>query len=248
MPKKYLIPLFVLIVLFSNGCAHIDKKSKTTAYQYSNLSAFLSGGYDGELNVGELKRHGNFGIGTFNGMDGELILLKGVCYQAGVDGKVSRAGNRKKVPFAVVDFFRPSAKAALYKTLTYKELTEYLDLLIPAGNSIFAINIEGEFGAIKIRSFARQDKPYQPFSEVEKNQSVLELNNIKGTLVGFYFPDYMKEINVSGYHFHFISRDKKSGGQLLDCNLLKGNIKIQKLNNFLMSIPDNKEFSEGAGQ
>ncbi|MFA5063474.1 MAG: acetolactate decarboxylase [Candidatus Omnitrophota bacterium] len=241
MPKKYTALLLTLTVIFSSGCVHLSQQNKSIIYQYSTSSAFLAGAYDGGLSVGQLKEHGNFGLGAFNGIDGELILVGGVCYQAKSDGKISRASNKLKVPFAVADFFRSSTEAVHYNSLTYKQLLEYLDLLIPDKNSIFAIKVEGDFVAVKTRSFVKQDKPYKPFSEVAKSQSVAEFSGVKGVLVGFYFPGYMKELNFSGYHFHFISRDKKSGGHLLDCSLSQGIIRIQKMNNFFMALPDNQE-------
>jgi acetolactate decarboxylase len=56
------------------------------------------------------------------------------------------------------------------------------------------------------------------------------LSNVKGTLVGFYIPGYMKEINVAKYHFHFVTDDMKSGGHLLGMNMANGTIKISKIN------------------
>ncbi|MFA6350674.1 MAG: acetolactate decarboxylase [Candidatus Omnitrophota bacterium] len=241
MSRRYYIFLFVLALIFSNGCIHLSKQNRSTAYQYSTSNAFMAGSYDGQLTVKELKQQGNFGLGTFNGIDGELILSGGVAYQAGADGKVSRASNKLLVPFAVVDFFRSSTEAVHYNALSYEELTEYLDLLMPDKNSVFAIRIEGSFASVRTRSFVKQDKPYKPFSEIAKTEKVAEFTDIRGVLVGFYFPDYMQEINFSGYHFHFISRDKKFGGHLLDCNLTQGIIKIQRVNNLFMTLPEKGE-------
>lgn len=44
-------------------------------FQYSTLEALLGGVYDGEVTVGELLTHGDFGLGTFNSLDGEMIIL-----------------------------------------------------------------------------------------------------------------------------------------------------------------------------
>jgi len=46
------------------------------------------------------------------------------------------------------------------------------------------------------------------------NRPVFEAENISGTLVGFYCPDYIGNINAKGHHFHFISDDKKWGGHV----------------------------------
>ncbi|MFH0854965.1 MAG: acetolactate decarboxylase [Candidatus Omnitrophota bacterium] len=242
MIRKYPTGIFILITIFLSGCTYLNRQNKPVIYQYSTSYAFTSGSYDGRLSVGELKGHGNFGIGTFNGIDGELILIDGACYQAKPGGGINRASDKLEVPFAVVDFFSPSTEAVHYDSLNnYTELKEYLDSLIPDKNSIFAIKIEGVFASVKVRSFMKQDKPYQPFSKVAKTQAVSGFADIKGILVGFYFPAYMKRLNFSGYHFHFISRDKNSGGHLLDCSLSQGIVRIQKMGNFFMALPDNTD-------
>jgi len=40
------------------------------------------------MTIGELKKHGNFGIGTFNALDGEMVLYDGHCYKVTSDSKV----------------------------------------------------------------------------------------------------------------------------------------------------------------
>jgi len=238
MNKKYQIFILALASVFLSGCVYLSKQNHPIIYQYSTSGAFMSGAYDGQLTIKELKTHGNFGLGTVNGIDGELIVIDGAAYLAKADGKIVRAYNRSEVPFAVVDFFRSSTEAVHYNSLDYKALIEYLDLLMPDKNSIYAIKVEGDFSSVKARSFEKQGKPYKEFSEAAKTQKVFEFTDVKGTLVGFYFPDFMKDINFSGYHFHFISRDRKSGGHLLDCNLSQGVIRIQKVNKFFMALPN----------
>ena len=235
MNKKYFVPLMALVIALTGGCANC-RKDKTILYQYSTMSAFISGVYSGDLTPQELKKHGNFGTGTFNGIDGELILLDGVIYQAKEDGRIIKVKKGVEIPFAAVNYFKPSINGSLEKPLSLKELTEYLDLLIPDKNSIFAIRVEGEFSSADTRSIEKQKEPYTPFEEVVKNQHVNKFNGIRGTLVGYYFPDFMKELDVAGYHFHFLSRDRKRGGHLLDCNITKGDIRIEKVDGVFMEF------------
>ncbi len=243
--KRYPAVFFILAALVFCGCAH-PQKYRGAIFQYSTIGAFTGGLYDGELTSQELKKRGDFGIGTFNGVDGELILFKGACYQAKEDGKVSAARNNAKIPFAVAKHFKPSAKIALSGQLSYKQLTQYLDILMPERNLFFAVKIEGNFSFVETRSIAKQNKPYQPFADVAKAQRVSKFTNIKGFLVGFRFPDYMKELEPTGYHFHFISRNRKSGGHLVDCNILSGAIEINRSRSFSLLLPDNKEFLNAA--
>ena len=55
------------------------------------MTALLDGIYDGEMTIGELLGKGNFGIGTFDALDGEMIILDGVCYQLRGDGTATIA-------------------------------------------------------------------------------------------------------------------------------------------------------------
>lgn len=241
MNKKYPLFLIALAIIGLCGCAHFSK-DKNTLFQYSTINALMAGLYDGELTAGRLKEYGDLGLGTFTGVDGELILLGGACYQAKPGGAVSVADSKAGIPFAVAKYFKPSMKVAVRRPLNYKQLTEFSDTLMPADNLFLAIKIEGDFSFVKTRSIAKQSKPYPLFSEVAKAQSICEFSNIKGTLVGFRFPDYMKELNVPGYHFHFISQDKQRGGHLLECNFLEGTIEIERARRFFIVLPDDKEF------
>ncbi len=44
-------------------------------YQISLMSALIDGVYEGETTIAELLKHGDFGLGTFNHLDGELIAF-----------------------------------------------------------------------------------------------------------------------------------------------------------------------------
>lgn len=246
MPKRYLALFFIVAALvFFGGCAQ-PQKYQGEVFQYSTIGAFMNGLYDGELTCRQLKGRGDFGIGTFNGVDGELILFRGACYQAKEDGKLTRAPNNSRIPFAVAKHFKPATRIKIPRELNYKDLTQYLDILMPERNLFFSVKIEGEFSFVETRAIARQNKPYQPFAQVAKSQRVSRFTNIKGFLVGFRFPDYMKELEPAGYHFHFISRNRKSGGHLLDCSVSGGAIEINKSRSMFLLLPDNKEFLNAA--
>ncbi len=55
-------------------------------YQVSTLQALMLGYSRGVITVSELLQHGDTGLGTFENVDGEMILLDGVCYRATEDG------------------------------------------------------------------------------------------------------------------------------------------------------------------
>jgi acetolactate decarboxylase len=191
-------------------------------YQISTITALKEGVYDGRATFRELKEHGDLGIGTLNGLDGEMIALDGEFFQIKVDGKAYPIMDSAITPFAIVTFFRPELQLSLRNLPNFLSLQRRLDTLPQTRDNFCAIRIDGTFAYLKVRSVAGQSKPYPGLEDALKNQAVFELKGVRGTLVGFRFPLYMEGVNVPGYHFHFITEDKKQGGHLLECNLEEG--------------------------
>jgi acetolactate decarboxylase len=238
--KHYITVLVILAVSTVFGCTHVQKND--VVFQSSTINALLKGVYDGDVSFGELKRNGDFGIGTFNALDGEMIGLEGAFYQIKVDGVAYPVKNSMKTPFAVVTFFAPDKTVMLDTTDNYTQLKTYLDGLLPSRNIFYAIKAEGKFKYIKTRSVPGQNKPYPPLVQVVKKQSFFEFQDIEGTIVGFRSPDYVQGINVPGYHMHFITQDRKAGGHLLECRIQNVKVEIDNIHNFFMALPHGGEF------
>ena len=171
-----------------------------------------------------------------------MIGLDGVFYQIKADGIAYPVDDLMKTPFAVVTFFESDETKEIDKSVNYKQLKLFLDSMLPTENIFYAFKIEGAFEYIKTRSVPRQNKPYPPLVEIVKNQPIFEFHDVKGTLVGFWFPDYMKGINVPGYHFHFITENKKAGGHLLECQTDNVRIGIDYTSNSYLSLPEDDDF------
>jgi len=184
-------------------------------FQASTIGALLDGAYDGDLTFAELAGHGNLGLGTLNGLGGEMIALGGYFYRADVDGRVDEVGDDERTPFAVVTRFEPAIDSMIGGPLDHEELLAQLDELIPAGAASCAIRLDGRFELVRARSVPRQAPPYRPLTEVVAEQHVFELRDVEGTMLGFRFPDYAEGIEVGGYHLHFIDADRDRGGHVL---------------------------------
>lgn len=228
--------LIAFLALSLMGCLGVY--GKDVLFQVSTFSTFSAGGYDGYLTLRDLKKHGDFGIGTFDGLDGEMIAVDGIFYQIRGDGVAYSVDGAMKTPFAVVTFFESDQAILLDQPLDYKGLEEYVDKRLSSRDLIYTMKIEGHFSYIKARSIPRQNKPYRPLGEVLKEQSLCEFRGVKGTIVGFRFPEYMKEINVQGYHFHFITEDRKAGGHILEVRIEKARAEIGYITEFYMMLPD----------
>jgi len=227
------LALLLAVALLVQGCA----SRQGQVYQYATINSLLAGVFDGDLSVGELRRQGDLGIGTFNGLDGEMMALDGRYYQIRADGKVYPATDAMLTPFATVTRFQASRTLVLTNVASLHDLEQQLDALLPAKNLFYAFRIEAEVATLKARSVPRQQPPYPTLVEAAKKQSVFDFQQVTGTLVGFRTPDFMQELNVPGYHFHFLTADRQAGGHVLDCALARATIQTAEVNQFLMRLP-----------
>jgi acetolactate decarboxylase len=193
---------------------HVEREHHVL-FQASTIGALLDGAYEGDLSFAELAEHGDLGLGTLNGLDGEMIALDGRFYRADVDGAVAEVGPDARTPFAVVTRFEPAIERRVEGSLDHPGLLARLDETIPAGTASCAIRLDGRFELVRARSVPAQTPPYRPLTEVVAEQHVFELADVEGTMLGFRFPDYAEGIEVGGYHLHFISADRLRGGHVL---------------------------------
>ncbi len=227
----------VLLMGLAAGCAPALPDERETAFQVSTIDAILDGVYDGVLSYGELKEHGDHGIGTFHGLDGEAIGLDGVYYQIKADGKVYAGPDDATTPFAVATFFEADRSLPLPAGLDFTGLADYLDGQLPTENIFYAVRVDGTFEYVKTRSVPGQTKPYPPLTEVTANQPEFEMRGVSGTIIGFRCPPYVGGVNVVGYHLHFITADRSAGGHLLDFVLGEATAYIDDTANFVMLLP-----------
>lgn len=237
--RRLVLVMLLAIALCGCSCLHQDRD---TLFQVSAINALLAGVYDGDVTFEELSEHGDFGLGTFQALDGEMIALDGRFYQIRNDGVAYPADDAMKTPFAVVTYFEADRSERLDKCENYAQLEQHLDALLPTENIFYAIKVDGVFDYVKARSVPKQDKPYQPLAEAIKDQSVFEFNDVGGTIVGFRCPEYVDGTNVPGYHFHFVTEDRQAGGHLLECRLQNVTVQIDYTSRFYMVLPESNDF------
>jgi acetolactate decarboxylase len=209
-------------------------------FQVSTSNALVQGVFSGAVTVRELKRNGDFGLGTFDGLDGELIMLDGICYRATGGGVVTSPPDDARVPFAVVTHFRSDL------TLTtgpgsLTNLTTALDAARPSENLFVGIRVDGGFERLSLRA-ACAAEPGEDLLEATAHQSEFRVVDVEGTLVGFWAPLYARAVNVPGYHFHFISKDRHLGGHLLDMDAGPLEVGIHVESELHIAIPETEEF------
>lgn len=224
-----------------------SQSTRETIYQVALLQSLTQGYYDGIISVDELKKHGDIGIGTFEGVNGEMIVLDGVVYQALGDGKVVEADSKETVPFSNVTYFDEDGKIELSDISDLNTLKKKLDDVVTeqGKNSFYFIKLSGTFNTMNVRSELKQEKPYRTLDKaLETDQREFTYDNIKGTVVALYCPDYMDGLNTPGWHFHFISEDFSKGGHVLDLNIKTATALYDKTEGFDMKLSDNSDFQK----
>ena len=245
--KHCSIPVSFITIALITGCTTSNstnnlKPNTDVLYQTTPYNAMLDEVYDGDMTIQELKHYGNIGIGTFNALDGELIGLDGTFYQIKSDGVTYVADDSLKTPFAVVTWFEGDKTAIIDNNMDFAQLTRFIDNLRQTQNIFYGIKIEGIFEYIRTKSAPKQDKPYPPLVAILQNMPEFEFHDVEGTIVGFWLPTYIEGINIPGYHLHFITKNRDSGGHLIECQIQNAKIEIDYTTNFNMILNRNDEF------
>lgn len=230
--------LALVLCLALAACAHgrMDGEGEVL-YQVSTLEALLEGAYDGQASVGQLAQLGDFGLGTLEGLDGELVVLDGAFFQVRTDGLAYPVEPERLSPFANLVYFKPDRGLALDGPLDMAALTKALDQSLPSLNLFYAVRLDGEFDVVVARSVPAQEKPYPGLAQVVAKQSVFNLEKVRGTLVGLRCPELAKGINMPGYHFHFLDHQRSKGGHVLSLRLAKGRARIATIGSLHLMLP-----------
>jgi acetolactate decarboxylase len=212
-----------------------------TVFQVSTSGALVAGVYDREVTVHAILEHGNFGLGTFAGLDGEMVILDGHVYQIQGSGRVTQAARDAGAPFAVVTWFEPEMEASIACVGSFRDLEARCDAFRRSGNIFYALRLDGHFKRVRTRAV---NPPAQGTRLVEaaKAQSEFTFGDIDGSLVGLWSPGFASAFSVAGYHFHFLSADRQHGGHLLDAEADALQLKVDALTSFHLALPESEAF------
>lgn len=211
--------------------------------QVSTYPALQRGQFNGDVTYAQLAQDGDFGLGTFSGLDGEMVALDGVFYQISADGTVRVADAAMTTPFADVHFFHSNQQLRISEPLqNLDQLKAFLAKQLPSPNRPYAFKISGTFPTLKYRSVPKQAEPYPALTDAVAKQVVFEAQNIDAVLVGYMLPEYLSGIGLPGFHFHMISADKSRGGHVLDVSASAATVDIDFLESVKLLIPQNATF------
>jgi acetolactate decarboxylase len=212
-----------------------------TLFQVSTSAALVEGLYQGAVRVSRLLRHGDFGLGTFIDLDGEMVVLEGVCYRVASDGVVTNVEGDRLIPYAVVTRFTVEFAKPSTRVNNFSELVAACDGLRSSENLFYAFRIEGRFAFVKTR--VMKAVPHGTgLKAASSGQQEFIFENQEGTLVGLWSPGFAGSFSVPGYHFHFLSADRKRGGHVLDCKAIDVTISGCAMHEMHVSLPETAEF------
>jgi acetolactate decarboxylase len=247
--KSYILCFIILIVMF--GCNNFVSKVPIqkryfapTFFQYNTWGAFVNKVFDGNMTVKELKEKGDIGLGSFDLLDGEMVMNNGIAYRITEDGVVSIGKDEDEIVYADAVFFKANEKFQFLDTLNYDGLRKQLNKKLPSKNNFYAFKITGVFDSIVLGGLHKQTPPFVKGLDVLiPARPVFKGNNISGTMIGFYCPQFIGDINAAGYHFHFISDDKTLGGHVMEIKASKVlQAAVQKLVNYQFRLPEGMAF------
>lgn len=247
-PTKLAAPMLCTLICLTvlAGCGPGSDQNASdddTLFQVSTISDLNEGRFDGLMSFEDLQEHGDFGLGTFHALDGEMIALDGEFYQVKVDGVAYEVEGDQRTPFSAVTDFDADHEASIEGGISCKDLEAEIDGLLAAeveryDATPFALKVDGHFESVLTRSEATQEQPYPTLSDALKGQVEFSLTGVDGTLVGFRLPQYMDGANPAGYHFHFITGDRSAGGHVLDCQTAGVEVAVDDMQDWQVSLAD----------
>ncbi|MFD1417497.1 acetolactate decarboxylase [Companilactobacillus keshanensis] len=211
-------------------------------YQHGTLALLVPGLLDGTLTMNELLQHGDTGIGTGEGLDGELIILNGTPYQLDGDGKINILNDEFTMPFAN-SHFADYAEMMEVEDINRDDLQSQIKEAANSTNTFFSIKITGTFKNITTRAVRKSSAPYDSLSKTAEKQNTFSKDSVTGTLISYHSPSLFDGAAVGGFHSHFLSDDRSFGGHILSFDSVTGSVSFQQFDTLEQHLPTaNKEY------
>ncbi|KAG8457427.1 hypothetical protein KFE25_011282 [Diacronema lutheri] len=244
-----------------DALARYFARPRHTLFQVGTEGALVRGVSTGCMRVEDLLRHGDFGLGTFDHLDGDGVLLDGVCWRAEADGTVARASPRALTPFWVVTHFRPERMVELRNVRDLPDLVSRLDQARTSPNLFAAARVRGRFSSIcwhapgKARGgeacegAAREDAPAETpaeppeGAEAPPREARLLKEDVDGSLVAFHTPSWAESFSARGWQFHFLSDDRVLAGRVHAVTSAELRVELHDLNDVHVALPETAEFA-----
>lgn len=205
-------------------------------YQHGTLGTLMVGLLKGTASINELLQHGDLGIATLTGSNGEVIFLDGKAYHANEHKEFVELKGDELTPYATVTKFvadtsyetKDKSSEAVFAEIKEKMLSE---------NLFSAVKISGLFKKMHVRMMPAQEPPYTRLIDSARRQPEQTETYVKGAVVGFFTPELFHGIGSAGFHVHFANDDRNFGGHVLDFEVEDVKVEIQNIETFEQHFP-----------
>ncbi|HEH0830648.1 TPA: acetolactate decarboxylase [Staphylococcus aureus] len=213
-------------------------------YQHGTLGTLMAGLLEGTASINELLQHGDLGIATLTGSNGEVIFLDGKAYHANEHKEFVELKGDELTPYATVTKFvadtsyetKDKSSEAVFAEIKEKMLSE---------NLFSAVKISGLFKKMHVRMMPAQEPPYTRLIDSARRQPEQTETYVKGSVVGFFTPELFHGIGSAGFHVHFANDDRNFGGHVLDFEVEDVKVEIQNIETFEQHFPiQDKDFTK----
>ncbi len=212
-------------------------------YHYSIWGAFVNRIFEGDLTVKEMKAQGDLGLGSYTKLIGEMVMLDGIPYMIDEQGVVTVPPDDKKLVYVNATFFDNDLSFEIPQVPNYEELRKIIKAQLPSKNYFYAFKVHGSFENMKLGGVPPQEPPFtKGLDELLPIRPIFHKDQVDGTLVGFYCPAFIGDINVEGFHFHFISDDHTFGGHALEFSAKDLHVEIDRITEYQFVVPSSPEF------
>lgn len=213
-------------------------------YQVSTLNSLMLGNFDGVVTVEELLKHASWGVGTFEGLDGEAIICDGHVYDGRADGTCTEQDGAALLPFCSAAAFSDAAtRFSVGECTDLTAVEASLDAVRTNDNLWGLVAVHGLFPSVRWRSCPKQQKPYRPMEACAREQREFQAQDQVGWVIGIYVPPYMAGVNMPGWHLHFLSEDRRRGGHLLDVSVEIGAGRFESYHELELVVPTSETFA-----
>lgn len=185
--------------------------------QIGTYDYLVSPDYDGLAPIASASAGTTLGLGTFDHLNGELVMIAGQAYRVGTDGTPVRIDGSQSTPFFESVRFVPTSSGPVPPGTSCASLITAVNDLAKSDRGIVAVRVRGTFADLTFRSVPAQSPPYLPLSQVVATQTLFPLGTRKAVLVGFRTGTDLTGVGAPGLHLHGLTADRKAGGHVISC-------------------------------
>ena len=157
------------------------------------------------------------GLGTWDRLDGELVLVGGTLYRVGTDGTPTVVDDDRTTPFFEGIDFHPTASGPVAPGTTCANLGARINEVAGTASGLIAVRVRGTFSDLQARSVSAQPLPYPTLATAVAGQTVFPLPGRRAVLVGFWSGPQYAGVAAPGLHLHGVTADRTAGGHVLSC-------------------------------